>query len=454
MFSGGRSHLLGHPGVGLEVALLPMDRDEELGPDQGVDDFQLVLTGVAGHVKGASVLADHLSLFAVELVDDVVHRVLIAGDGGGGDDHPVARLDVHLLVGGKGNPEQGGHGLTLAASGDDADFFPGQGLDVVDVHKNPLGDFRVPQFGGHPHGILHAPASDRYLASVAGGHVDDLLNPIHIGGKGGDNDPLLASLEQFIEAGPHGPFRPGVAGAFHIGGVGQHGQDPLLAQLPQAGEVHDFSLDGGGVNLKVPGVDHHAHGTLHREADRVGNGVVGVDELHGELARLDDVPCLAGDQLGGIQELVLLQLQAHQAQGHPGRVDGGVEGPQHVGQGANVVLMPVGEKDPPDLVLVLDQIAHVRDDHVHAIHIIVGKAHAHVHDDNIVAILIDGEVFADLIESAQGNDFQFFCHNNSFFLKFRRDRPQKERQKEKEAARHTRPPCPAKGDVCVPCPQA
>ena len=190
---------------------------------------------------------------------------------------------------------------------------------------------------------------------------------------------------------------------------------------------------GGGVNLKVPGVDHHAHGTLHREADRVGNGVVGVDELHGELARLDDVPCLAGDQLSGIQELVLLQLQAHQAQGHPGRVDGGVEGPQHVGQGANVVLMPVGEKDPPDLVLVLDQIAHVRDDHVHAIHIIVGKAHAHVHDDNIVAILIDGEVFADLIESAQGNDFQFFCHNNSFFLKKipQRQTPKRDRKKRK-----------------------
>ncbi len=34
--------------------LLPMDGDEELGPDQGVDNFQLLLAGVARHVKGAS----------------------------------------------------------------------------------------------------------------------------------------------------------------------------------------------------------------------------------------------------------------------------------------------------------------------------------------------------------------------------------------------------------------
>ena len=57
----GGSHLLGHPGVGLEVALLPMDRDEELGPDQGVDDFQLVLAGVAGHMHFIHGFVNHFA---------------------------------------------------------------------------------------------------------------------------------------------------------------------------------------------------------------------------------------------------------------------------------------------------------------------------------------------------------------------------------------------------------
>ena len=139
-----------------------------------------------------------------------------------------------------------------------------------------------------------------------------------------------------------------------------------------------------------------------------------MDELHGELPRLHDVPRLAGDQLGHVQELVLLQLQPHQAQGHAGGVDGGVEGPQDIGQRPNVVLVTMGEEDAPDAVLILDEIAHVGDDHVDAVHVVVREPHAHVHHDDVVSVLVDREVLADLIQTAQGNDFQFFCHDNSF----------------------------------------
>ena len=202
------AHLLGHFGVGLEVALLAVDRDKELGPNQGVDDLQLVLAGVAGDVEGAGVLADHLGLFPVQFVDDIVDGALVAGDGGGGDDHPVPGLDLHLLVGGEGDAEEGGHGLALAAGGDDAHLVLGQGLDVVDVHHDPFGDVGVPQFGGHPHGVLHAPAGDGHFPAIAGGHVDDLLDSVHVGGEGGDDDPLLAALEELVEAGPHGRGAP------------------------------------------------------------------------------------------------------------------------------------------------------------------------------------------------------------------------------------------------------
>ena len=64
-------------------------------------------------------------------------------------------------------------------------FVLGQGLDVVDVHHDPFGDVGVPQFGGHPHGVLHAPAGDGHFPAIAGGHVDDLLESGHVGGEGG-----------------------------------------------------------------------------------------------------------------------------------------------------------------------------------------------------------------------------------------------------------------------------
>ncbi len=72
------------------MPLLAVDGDEELGLDQGVDDLQLLLAGVAGDVEGQLPLVHHLGALAVELVDHVADGVLVAGDGGGGDDHPVA----------------------------------------------------------------------------------------------------------------------------------------------------------------------------------------------------------------------------------------------------------------------------------------------------------------------------------------------------------------------------
>ena len=43
--------------------------------------------------------------------------------------------------------------------------------------------------------------------------------------------------------------------------------------------------------------------------------------------------------------------------------------------------------------------------------VIVREAHAAVHDYDVPAVLVRREVLADLVETAKGNDFQFFCHS-------------------------------------------
>ena len=143
---------------------------------------------------------------------------------------------------------------------------------------------------------------------MLGRYVNHLLDAVHIGGKGGEDDTFLTALEKALETGPYRAFRTGEAGAFHVGGGCQQGQDPLLPQFSQTGQIHDLALDGGGVDLKVPRVDNGAHRRLDGEAHRIRNGVVHVDELHRETPRLDHIPCLTGDQLGAIQQAVFLQL--------------------------------------------------------------------------------------------------------------------------------------------------
>ena len=173
---------------------------------------------------------------------------------------------------------------------------------------------------------------------------------------------------------------------------------------------------GGGVDLEVTGMDDGAHLGVDGESHGVGDRVVHMDELHGELARPDALACLHSDELGGLHQLVLLQLQLDEAGGEAGAVDGHVDLLEDVGNGADVVLVAVGDEQAPDPGFVLDEIRHIGDHAVDAVHVITGEGHTAVHYDDLAAVFIGGHVLADLVETAKGDNFQFFCHRyrNSF----------------------------------------
>ena len=81
-----------------------------------------------------------------------------------------------------------------------------------------------------------------------------------------------------------------------------------------------------------------------------------------------------------------------------------------------MVLVAVGDEKAADAVPVFYQIRHVGNHQVDAVHVPVREAHAAVHHDDLAAVLIDGHVLADLVQTAKGNDFHFFCQN--FLLLF------------------------------------
>ena len=375
-----------------------------------MDDLQLLLAGVAGDVEHVGLVVDHVNALAKQLVDDPAHRHLVAGDGGGGDNHLVPGAHLHLLVSGEGHAVQSAHFLALGAGGDDDLLVFRQALDLVDVHQGVLGHLHIAQLRGHPHNVLHGPACDGYLAPVGGGGVQYLLDAVDVGGEGGDDNPLLAALELTHEGLAHRPLAEGVAGALHVGGVGAEGQHAPLAQLAQPGQVDDLPVDGGGVDLKVSGMDHRAHMGVDGEGHGVGDGMVHMDELHGELPRPDGLAGLHGNELGAPGQSVLLQLQLDEARSKAGAVDGQVHLLEDVRDGPHVVLVAVGDEQSPDAGPVFDQVGHIGDDTVDAVHVVPGEGHAAVHHDDFPAVLIGGHVFADLVQAAQGDNFQFFCH--------------------------------------------
>ena len=141
-----------------------------------------------------------------------------------------------------------------------------------------------------------------------------------------------------------------------------------------------------------------------------------MDEFHLEASGLYHVTGLMGDELDLVCQLVLFQLQLNQTVGHSSAMDRAVYLPHGIGNGTDMVFMSVGDEEAPELLLVSHQIGKIRNHQVNAVHVFLGEAHAAVDDDHILAVFQDGDVFADLIQTAQGDNFQFFSQfcNNSF----------------------------------------
>ena len=86
-------------------------------------------------------------------------------------------------------------------------------------------------------------------------------------------------------------------------------------------------------------------------------------------------------------------------------MDGAVELLHGIRNAADVILVSVRKEHAADLVLVLDQISHVGDHKINAVHILVRESKTAVNDDDILPIFQNGHILTDLIQTAQGDDF-------------------------------------------------
>ena len=75
-----------------------------------------------------------------------------------------------------------------------------------------------------------------------------------------------------------------------------------------------------------------------------------------------------------------------------------------------MVLVAVGDEQAPDAGFVFDEVADIGNHAVDAVHIIAGEGHTAVHHDDLAAVFIGGHVLSNLVETAKGDNFQFFCH--------------------------------------------
>ena len=142
-----------------------------------------------------------------------------------------------------------------------------------------------------------------------------------------------------------------------------------------------------------------------------------MDKFHLKASCFHHITGLVGDEFDLVRQLMLLQLQLNEAVGHGGAVDGAVYLPHGVGDGADVVFVSVGDKEAPQLILVGNQIGEIGNYQIHAVHILLGEAHAAVHHNHVLAVFQHRNILADLVQTAKRDNFQFFSQNNTPFCR-------------------------------------
>ena len=187
--------------------------------------------------------------------------------------------------------------------------------------------------------------------------------------------------------------------------VGEEQVDALLAQPGERVQVGEAAVQRELVHLEVAGVDHHAGGGADGDRQGVRDGVVDRDELAVERP---DALAVALRHLEGVRaDAVLLELGLDEGEGQLGADQRDVRLlAQEVGDGADVVLVAVGEDDALDVVEAVPDGREVRQDQVDAGLLLLGEEHAAVDDQQAAAVLEDGHVAADLAEAAERGDPQ------------------------------------------------
>ena len=241
--------------------------------------------------------------------------------------------------------------------------------------------------------------------SSCGGSVDHLLDPMHVGGERGDDDPATAAGEQVEQGGTDARLRRRDPGPVGVGRVAAQAEDALPPQLGEARDVGRPAVHRSLVELVVAGDQQRAQ--LGAQDDRAGvrNRVRHVDQL--ELERAE------AHLLAGVQHLerrvakpVLLELRAHQADRQRAAVDDRrhPDLAQDVGKRPDVILVPMGEDDRLDVVGVIAKIGEVRQHQVDSQHLGGREHQTGVDHDDPPVVLDDGHVLADLAQPPERQD--------------------------------------------------
>ena len=216
----------------------------------------------------------------------------------------------------------------------------------------------------------------------------------------GHDHPALGAADQPVQVGADLAFRRADAGNLGVGRIAQEQIHPGVAEPRHAGKVGGAAVQRQLVELDVTGVQDGARSGVDRDRQGVRDGVV-----DREVLALED-PVGAALPLGDLHEhrldAVLATLGGDQRAGEFRTDDRDVGAQfQQERDGADVVLVRVGEHQRLDVLEPILDEAQIRQDEVDPGLVVGGEQHTAVDDQQSAQMLENRHVAADLADSTQ-----------------------------------------------------
>ena len=250
-----------------------------------------------------------------------------------------------------GDPAERRARLALAAGGDDQHILARQAHRLVERDRRGeiaqiagrLGDAQDPveRAAGDAH---PPPGLDRDLA--------DGLQPRGVGREGRDQHPPLRRLDLRAQPGVDAFLRSRRLGLEHVGRIAHQGEHALVADPRQHLGARRLAKHRRVVDLPVAGVEHAAERSFDEQPVALGNRVRKRDEADLERPQLDGAAAFDDVELDQAGQPFLLELSGDQPGGEGRRVERRLQLLREIGQGADMVLVAVGQDDPGEPVLL------------------------------------------------------------------------------------------------------
>ena len=393
--------------MGAQVNGLAVNRHKVGGLGHGHQELELLLAAVARDVDECAILIPHVAAKLGQAVDDLLHGLLVAGNGSCREDDGIALVDGERLVLAVGHAGQGRQRLALRTGAHDDDLIVGQVINVEGIDDIGIVDVEIAKLTRHAGVGEHRTSGHDDLAATLAGGIADLLQAMDVARERRDEHAARRVLDGVQQVGADLGLGLGKARNRGVGGVGKQQVDALLGKAADGGIVGRDAIDGRLVELKVARVHNGALVGANKHAQSTRNGVRHGEEVERDATEIDVAAALDLTELGRANaELGELTLDKTERQ--LAREDGHlvVEVLQQVRKRTGVVLVAVGDDDAAELLLVLQDIGVVGKHQVDTGLGVVGEHEAGVDEHHVVAALEDRHVLADAVKAAERNDLQ------------------------------------------------